>query len=112
MLDVVTPSLYTAIQRAETSDTTTLCIPRMELRFTPEYVSDVISKLHLGEIENVTEIPLKNDPTHKRIMLKIRWNPTNEKTEKIKARLMKKEPVQVVYDGKWYWKLMISKGFL
>lgn len=92
--------------------TTVLCIPRMDLQFTPEYVSNIISKLHLGDIEKVTEIPLKNDPTHKRIMLKIRWEPTNENSEKIKTRLIKNEPVQVVYDGKWYWKLMISKGLL
>uniref|UniRef100_A0A6C0DS98 Uncharacterized protein n=1 Tax=viral metagenome TaxID=1070528 RepID=A0A6C0DS98_9ZZZZ len=87
----------------------TLCIPRIEKTFQRDYIINTLLKLKLGTIEGVTEIPLKNEPAYKRILVKIKWN-DGPGTEKIKTRLMKQESIQIVYDGKWYWKLLLAKG--
>ena len=86
----------------------TLCIPRMESCFKLDYVISKIVNLKIGTIESIKEIPLKNEPSHKRIIMQIRWN-EEPNTENIKTRLNKNDSIKIVYDDKWYWKLLLAK---
>ena len=83
-----------------------LCIPRIESSITREYIYQIIQdKLKLGNIKYLTEIPLKNDPTHKRIIIYMNWDTQNPITSNIQERLATKQHVNFVYDMPWYWKV-------
>jgi hypothetical protein len=85
-----------------------LCIPRLETNVTREYIFGIFSRLKIGHVENIIEIPLKNDNKHKRVIILIRWNYTNPKTEIIKKRLENNEAIKVVHDMPWYWKVITT----
>jgi hypothetical protein len=84
-----------------------LCIPRIEKSITKEYIYKKLCDLNAGKIERLTEIPLKNDPTHKRILFKIQWQ-TSETSKKIQEQLHRKKMVNIVYELPWYWKIVIT----
>jgi hypothetical protein len=84
-----------------------ICIPRIESSISKDYVEKVISNLRIGYIERITEIPLRNDPTHKRIIIKINWN-KNQKAMNIQTILKNTGSIKLVYDNNspWYWKIV------
>ena len=82
-----------------------LCIPRMETKIKKDYIFNIFRRLDIGNIEKITELPLRIDPQFKCIQIKIKWNDT-QKAKDIQARLDAKLPVNIVYDEPWYWKLV------
>ena len=54
-----------------------------------------------------TENQLKNDPEYKRVILKIKWNNT-EQASNIKTRLNENKPVNIVYELPWFWRVVLS----
>jgi len=84
-----------------------ICIPRIESSISKDYVEKVISNLRIGYIERITEIPLRNDPTHKRIIIKINWN-KNQKAMNIQTILKNTGSIKLVYDNNspWFWKIV------
>lgn len=86
---------------------TDICIPRMEQSITRQTIFDTFKKLNIGRIERITENPLKNDPTYKRVILRIKWNST-EKAVNINNRLNTNQPVNIVYELPWYWRVVLS----
>ena len=83
-----------------------VCIPRIETTISKEYIFNIFSKLKIGYIERIIEIPLRNDAKHKRIIIKLRWNEMNKTSMNIKTRLEKNETIKVVHDMPWYWKIV------
>ena len=81
-----------------------LCIPRIENITTREYIAKIFTKLNIGKIEQISEIPLRNDAKHKRVIIKVNWT-ENENTNFIQSRLEKNKSVKVVHDFPWYWKV-------
>jgi len=86
---------------------TDICIPRMEQSTTRQTIFDTFKKLNIGRIERITENPLKNDTTYKRVILRIKWNNT-EQAETIKNRLNTNQPVNIVYQLPWFWRVVLS----
>ena len=85
-----------------------LCIPRIKSNTTKEYIKKKLCNLQFfGKIEKIIEIPLKNDPTYKRILIKIIWN-TNEPSKNFQERLRNTGSINYVYDFPWYWKIFIT----
>uniref|UniRef100_A0A6C0I4C8 Uncharacterized protein n=1 Tax=viral metagenome TaxID=1070528 RepID=A0A6C0I4C8_9ZZZZ len=83
-----------------------MCIPRIESQIERTYIQQVFSKLNIGHIERLTEIPLRNDNTHKRIIIKLSWNDTTL-SEMIQTRLKEDKTVKVVHDSPWsFWKVV------
>jgi hypothetical protein len=82
-----------------------MCIPRIDASIERSYISNIFSKLNIGYIERINEIPLRNDNTHKRVIIKIQWNQTPI-SERIQTRLKADESVKIVYDTPWYWKIV------
>jgi len=85
-----------------------LCIPRIQTTITKDYIYQKLSKLEIGKIEKITEIPLKNDPTYKRILLKIQWNNT-EKSLAIQEHIKKKGFINIVHEMPWFWKIFVKE---
>jgi hypothetical protein len=82
-----------------------ICIPRIETTIQKDYIYKTLCNLQVGIIEKISEIPLKNDATHKRIIIKILWNKTQTSVN-IQNTLRKLGSVNLVHDNPWYWKIV------
>lgn len=85
-----------------------ICIPRIESTITKEYVVKILSNLRLGTIKNFTEIPLRNDPNYKRIIIKILWNTNEPNVEVITRQLSMTGSIKLVHNMPWYWKIVTT----
>jgi hypothetical protein len=80
----------------------TICIPKVSNKITRQYIFSVFCALHIGFIEKLTEVPIKNDANHKRVFIKVKWNQT-ELSKYICDRFDTGGNVKVVYSVPWYW---------
>jgi signal transduction histidine kinase len=87
-----------------------ICIPRVDKTITKTQIFEFFKKLKIGYIIKIIENPLKNEPTGKRILIRIDWN-NSEKSINIQDRLIKNEPVQLVYQFPFYWKLVANQPY-
>jgi len=83
-----------------------LCIPRIEVSVTKEYILGVFIKLKIGYIENIQEIPLYKNKEFKRIIIKINWSETSPTAKNILTRLDNNETIKLVHDMPWFWKIV------
>ena len=81
-----------------------LCIPRIDTNTTNQYIYRSLRKLNWGHISILNEIPLRNDPTQKRVMVKVKWNHDTD----IKSKIDNGETIKFVHDinSPWFWKIM------
>jgi hypothetical protein len=87
---------------------TTLCIPRIPVNITHEHIQQVFSKLNAGTLVKITDIQLRNETDHKRIILRIAWNQTTT-SQYIQNRLFTGNSVKLVYSDPWYWKVVLGR---
>jgi len=87
------------------NNTISLCIPRMETTVTKEYINEIFKKINIGQILSIREIPLRNDSKHKRVILTINSNSSHE-NKCINERLKNNEPINIVHNMPWYWKVV------
>lgn len=85
-----------------------LCIPRMSVTITRESIFNIFCRLKIGYIERITEIQLKSNPAFKCVIIKLKWNLSNDRAKYIYQRILNKEPIFVVYDMPWYWKIIMN----
>jgi hypothetical protein len=85
-----------------------ICIPRVDNNTTKEHISNVLQNSNLFKVDLINEIPLRNDPEHKRILMKIRMNRNNENAQFMEDRLKNEGNIKFVYDMPWYWKICLS----
>jgi hypothetical protein len=85
-----------------------LCIPRISVEIKREFIFNTFCRLKIGYIERITEIPLKSNPMFKCVILRVKWNLSSEKAKYMFDRLSNKDPVYVVYDVLWYWKVVMN----
>ena len=85
----------------------TLCIPRMDMMTPKNHIQTTLCKLNWGKIMYITEIPLRNDPTQKRILIRIKWNMSNE----YKDRIINGDCIKLVHseNSPWFWKIVLGK---
>tara|TARA_B110000879_G_C11150168_1_gene504212 strand:+ start:797 stop:1072 length:276 start_codon:yes stop_codon:yes gene_type:complete len=88
---------------------TTICIPRVEATMSRNYIEDIIRDMKIGLIETIREIPLHKDIHYKRVILKIRWDTKNVKTNQILTSMKENGSVNLVYDMPWYWKVLPAR---
>lgn len=79
-----------------------ICIPKVSNKITKQYIFSIFCALKIGFIEKLTEVPIRNDPSHKRIFVKIKWN-QSELSKYICKRFETGDNVKVVYSDPWYW---------
>ena len=85
-----------------------LCIPRIETTVTKNSILNTFNNLNLGEIEKITELPLRNDNKHKRVIITLITNDTEDSLF-MKHQIEKNESVKIVYDMPWYWKVQSTR---
>ena len=88
---------------------TILCIPRMEIATPKQYILSTLCKLNWGNISIMNEIPLRNEPNHKRIMIKVKWDLSSSD---IKTRIQDGNSIKLVHDinSPWFWKIVQGKS--
>lgn len=82
-----------------------ICIPRLDTNVQRDYICNKISSLNMGIIDNIREIPLRNDASHKRVIITLRWNVQSEMAKYVQKTLTDKGSVKLVHDMPWYWKI-------
>ena len=85
-----------------------ICIPRVDISISKDFIYNILSELRIGKIHKIIEIPLRNDFTYKRIIIKIQWNNNEPITQNIKKHLYETGSFKIVYDMPWYWKIVLT----
>jgi hypothetical protein len=83
-----------------------ICIPRIDIEQTKEYILEKCKQLDIGKIISMKEIPLRNDNKHKRIIILLLLNEHNSQSVDMYNRLKKNETIKLVYEMPWYWKIV------
>jgi hypothetical protein len=83
-----------------------ICIPRIDIEQTKEYIMEKFKQLDIGQILSIKEIPLRNDNKHKRIIILILLNQDKQQSIDMYNRLKKNETIKLVYEMPWYWKIV------
>jgi hypothetical protein len=83
-----------------------ICIPRIDIEQTKEYIMEKFQQLDIGQILSIKEIPLRNDNKHKRIIILILLNQDKQQSVELYNRLKKNETIKLVYEMPWYWKIV------
>jgi hypothetical protein len=91
-----------------TSEQLSVCIPRIEMNIPREIIYEKLQNICV--IEQLTEIPLKNESTHKRVLMRIRLNRDNNKAVDMEQKLLETGNVKIVYDMPWYWKMFLNRN--
>jgi len=83
-----------------------LCIPRVDVKIDKKFIFNKFCKLKWGFIKEIIEIPLRNDPEQKRVIIKLKWN-REEEIQEIKQKIKNGEVIKLVYDQyqPWFWKI-------
>lgn len=81
-----------------------ICIPRIEASIPKSVIFNTFVNLKIGEIDGVIEIPFKDAPRYKRIIVKINWN-DSEQSRFILNRFQDGKNVKIVYNPSlpWFW---------
>lgn len=90
-----------------------LCIPRIDSSITSKYIQDKLKNTPLGYLKQYTEIPWKQDPHYKRVLIRIQWKKSQSTldTQPIwKERLYSGQPIHLVYDYPKIWKIYLAKN--
>jgi len=85
-----------------------ICIPRVDISISKDFIYNTLSELRIGKIHKIIEIPLRNEFSYKRIIIKIQWNNNESITQNIKKHLYESGSFKIVYDMPWYWKIVLT----
>jgi hypothetical protein len=66
-------------------------------------IFEVFGALKVGFIDKITEIPLRNDDTGKRVVIKFRTWVDTPLSKRIMTRLDSGNDIKIVYDNPWFW---------
>jgi hypothetical protein len=83
-----------------------LCIPRIESTIKIDYIQKTIEKVNIGNIQKIVEIPHRNNPVYKRIIIYIQLNASSPNTKIIESRFCLKQDVKIIHQFPWYWKIV------
>lgn len=84
-----------------------MCIPKIDTSTTSEYIVSWFDKKNIGNIQRVIELPHKNNPTKKRIILHVSLNMASSNAKIIQDRFAKKQDVKLVHNLPWdFWKIV------
>jgi hypothetical protein len=87
-----------------------ICIPRVDNTINKTQIFEFFKKLKIGYIIKIIENPLKNEPTGKRVLIKIDWN-NSKNSIYLQERLKTNQPVNMVYSFPFYWKLVANQPY-
>lgn len=86
-----------------------ICIPRIHIEITKEYIFKKLKEGKIGYIKNIQEIPLRNEPNYKRIIIKLEWI-DNDNSKKIEKKIYEEGGyINYVYEMPNYWKMVQTR---
>jgi hypothetical protein len=83
----------------------TICIPRVETAISNEYIKKKM-ETHVGNIQRIIEIPHKNNPQYKRVIMNIFLKPNTKKTNYIQERFSQQQDIKIIHQSPWFWKIV------
>lgn len=98
----IKPTQSTEYKTQSSNKIHSICIPRVDAKISKGFIFNVFCRLRIGYIEQIIEMPIKDDPEYKRIFIKIRWN-KSANANYIIRRLDENKNIKVVYSMPWYW---------
>lgn len=88
----------------------TLCIPRIDITTTKSYIFEKFCLLNIGFIEKIIEIPICGDQLYKRIIIKLKWN-SSENAKYFMDRFEKGLNIKIVHSDPWFWICIPSRNY-
>ena len=85
-----------------------ICIPRMDSSVSKSYIYQKLVDMKIGTIRHIIEIPLRNDPTQKRVIIKLHWDTMNQYAIQIQHMLKSIGSIKLVHNMPWYWKIVAT----
>ena len=85
-----------------------VCIPKIEKAIESVYIQNQWKKTNIGQIKQYTELAWKNDPLHKRILMRIEWNDLHPQSAIYHSMLESGKHINIVYDFPKIWKLFLA----
>ena len=95
--------MQTGVKLVHQKTDLTLCIPRVNAEIKKQEIFDAFSALRVGFIDRIMEMPLRNDETGKRVLIKFRTWVDTPTSVRIMERLDAGKDIKLVYDKPWYW---------
>lgn len=87
-----------------------ICIPKIDTTVSAEFIQRVWNQTHMGAILKYTELPWKQDPSNKRILMYIQWNENHPQSRTLKELLYSGKYITFVYSFPCIWKLYLAKN--
>ena len=86
-----------------------ICIPSIydKNKNNHNFIKSIFEKLNIGNISDIKILPHKNKNDF-RVIIYFRCWYTNNRAVDIRSRLINEQPVNVIYDYPWFWKLKLS----
>ena len=95
---------------SNTANITGLCIPKVHTSISSTFIKSKLSQCNFGTIKQYTELPWKNDPTQKRILIRVDWNKTLTYSTLWQEQLRQGNPLRIVYQFPNEWKIYLAKN--
>jgi len=80
-----------------------ICIPRVSMTVSQEYIIQTIEKLSIGCVKSIQEIPLYNNNAFKRVIIRIQWDISSQQSQWIYNTLSENKSIKIVHSMPWYW---------
>ena len=87
-----------------------ICIPKINSEISMKYIQKVWNQTQMGDILKYTELPWKQDPTNKRILMYIQWNEQHPQSSTLKELLYSGKYITLVHAFPYIWKLYLAKN--
>jgi hypothetical protein len=91
-------------------ETPSICIPRVFANISEQRVRAIFNNLAFGDIQQIDMVHKTNSKGEQfqRVFIHFSsWN-HNDQIDRVRLQLLAKQPVQIVYDDPWFWKLSAS----
>ena len=87
-----------------------LCITRVDISYTKEYIFSIMCRLKWGKICKITETRPNNNTGYRCVMIDIVWNDTTTENDDFKSRILNGNYINIVHDASshTFWRIMES----
>lgn len=85
---------------------TLLCIPKMETYIQTDFIRKTIENKNIGNITRIIELPHKNNPNFKRVIIHVYLDENSQNSKIILDRFSIKKDVKIIYNFPRYWKIV------
>ncbi len=94
-------------------NTVVMCIPKIDTYISSDYIVSWFERKNIGIIEKLIELPHKNNPANKRIIIHVALNVSSENAKIIKERFSQKQDVKLVHNLPWdFWKIVEANNIV